>query len=86
MRSHDLGRRRVMAEPNDLQRKYKEFLDLMPLTLALAGLPASDHGKYFTAEQIESRLFTLRHAWKAARQITRECIQPSNSQNSSSES
>jgi hypothetical protein len=75
-----------MAEPNDLQRKYKEFLDLMPLTLALAGLPASDHGKYFTAEQIESRLFTLRHAWKAARQITRECIQPSNAQNSSSES
>lgn len=75
-----------MAEPNDLQRKYKEFLDLMPLTLALAGLPASDHGKYFTAEQIESRLFTVRHAWKAARQITRECIQPSNSQNSSSES
>lgn len=75
-----------MAEPNDLQRKYKEFLDLMPLTLALAGLPASDHGKYFTAEQIESRLFTLRHAWKAARQVTRECIQPGNSQNSSSES
>jgi len=75
-----------MAEPNDLQRKYKEFLDLMPLTLALAGLPASDHGKYFTAEQIESRLFTLRHAWKAARQVTRECIQPSNSQNSSNES
>lgn len=75
-----------MAEPNDLQRKYKEFLDLMPLTLALAGLPTSDHGKYFTAEQIESRLFTLRHAWKAARQVTRECIQPSNSQSSSSES
>ena len=75
-----------MAEPNDLQRKYKEFLDLMPLTLALAGLPTSDHGKYFTAEQIESRLFTLRHAWKAARQVTRECIQPSNSQGSSSES
>ena len=69
-----------MADPNDVQRKYKEFLDLLPLTLALAGLPASDHGKYFTAEQIESRLFTLRHAWKAARQVTRECIQPSASQ------
>lgn len=74
-----------MAEPNDLQRKYKEFLDLMPLTLALAGLPDSDHGKYFTAEQIESRLFTIRHAWKAARQITRECIQPSNAPASASE-
>jgi len=69
-----------MADSNDVQRKYKEFLDLLPLTLALAGLPASDHGKYFTAEQIESRLFTLRHAWKAARQVTRECIQPSASQ------
>jgi hypothetical protein len=66
-----------MADPNDLQRKYREFLDLMPLTLALAGLPPSDRGRYFTAEQIESRLFTIRHAWKAARQVTRECIQPS---------
>ncbi len=69
-----------MADPSDVQRKYKEFLDLLPLTLALAGLPASEHGKYFTAEQIDSRLFTLRHAWKAARQVTRECIQPSSSQ------
>ncbi len=74
-----------MADPTDVQRKYREFLDLMPLTLALAGLPTSDHGKYFTAEQIESRLFTIRHAWKAARQVTRECIQPSNSSAASSE-
>lgn len=71
-----------MADPSDVQRKYREFLDLMPLTLALAGLPPSEHGKYFTAEQIESRLFTIRHAWRAARQVTRECIQPSNAQSS----
>jgi hypothetical protein len=63
-----------MAEQTDVQRRYREFLDLMPLTLALAGLPPSDHGRYFTAEQIESRLFTIRHAWKAARQVVRECI------------
>ena len=55
-----------MAEPSDATRKYREFLDLMPLTLALAGLPLSEHGKYFTVEQIESRLFTLKHAWKAS--------------------
>ena len=73
-----------MAEPSDATRKYREFLDLMPLTLALAGLPLSEHGKYFTAEQIEARLFTVKHAWKAARQITRECIQPSNAANSGS--
>lgn len=66
-----------MADPSDVQRKYREFLDLLPLTLALAGLPHSDHGRYFTADQIESRMFTIKHAWKAARQIARECIQPS---------
>lgn len=67
-----------MADPpSDTQRRYREFLELLPLTLALAGLPASDHGKYFSAEQIESRLFTIRHAYRAARQVARECIQPS---------
>ena len=64
-----------MPEPNDLQRNYKEFLDLLPLTLALAGLPTSDSGKYYTEEQIEARSFTIRHAYKAARSVARECIQ-----------
>jgi hypothetical protein len=63
------------ATPNDLQRNYKEFLDLLPLTLALAGLPASEHGRYYGEEQIEARMFTIRHAYKAARNITRDCIQ-----------
>ena len=64
-----------MADPSDQQRRYKEFLDLLPLTLALAGLPHSEPGRYFTAEQIESRLFTVKHAYKAARQLARESIQ-----------
>ena len=59
---------------NDQQRRYREFLDLMPLTLALAGLPTSDTGKYYTEEQIEARVYTLKHAYKAARQAARECI------------
>ncbi len=70
-----------MPDPSDLQRKYREFLELLPLTLSLAGLPPSDHGKYFTAEQIESRLFTIRHAYKAARSVARECIQSNSSSN-----
>jgi hypothetical protein len=65
----------IVADPNEVQRRYKEFLDLLPLTLSLAGLPSSDHGRYFTEEQIEARLFTIRHAYKAARQVARECIQ-----------
>lgn len=64
-----------MADPNEVQRRYKEFLDLLPLTLHLAGLPSSEHGKYFTEEQIEARVFTVRHAYKAARQLAREFVQ-----------
>ena len=51
-----------MAEVTDQQRRYREFLDLMPLTLALAGLPTSEHGKYYNEEQIETRMFAIRHA------------------------
>jgi hypothetical protein len=65
----------AMAEPSDSQRRYKEFLDLLPLTLTLAGLPPSDTGRYFTAEQIESRVFTIKHAYKCARVVARESIQ-----------
>ena len=63
-----------MAEPNELQQRYREFLDLMPLTLALAGLPASESGKYYSDEQIESRSITVRHAYKHARLLARELI------------
>jgi len=57
------------------QKAAKEFLDLLPLTLTLAGLPPSDTGRYFTAEQIESRVFTVKHAYKCARILARESIQ-----------
>jgi hypothetical protein len=64
-----------VPDPSDLQRNYKEFLDLLPLTLSLAGLPHSESGRYYTEEQIEARVFTIKHAYKAARSLTRECIQ-----------
>jgi hypothetical protein len=63
-----------VPDPTDAQRNYKEFLDLLPLTLALAGLPASEVGKYYGEEQIEARLFTIKHAFRAARQVARECV------------
>ncbi|HEY0981930.1 MULTISPECIES: hypothetical protein [unclassified Schlesneria] len=58
----------------DQQRRYREFLDLMPLTISIAGLPASEPGKYYTEEQMETRIFALRHAYKMARQFAREQI------------
>ena len=64
------------GDPNvaEQQRRYREFLDLLPLTITLAGLPASDIGKYYTEEQMETRLFAMRHAYKLARQFAREQI------------
>ena len=63
-----------MSDAQETQRRYKEFLDLMPLTLALAGLPQSESGKYYSEEQIESRLFVMRHAYKASRGLARELV------------
>jgi hypothetical protein len=63
-----------MSDAQETQRRYKEFLDLMPLTLALAGLPQSESGKYYSEEQIEGRLFVMRHAYKAARGLARELV------------
>lgn len=70
-----------MADAGDpkTQNRYREFVDLLPLTLAIAGLPPSESGKYFTGDQIEARLFTLRHAWRGARQFARECVHGSSS-------
>lgn len=67
-----------MSEGNpqvaDQQRRYKEFLDLLPLTLTLAGLPHSEVGKYFTEEQIELRASALQRAYKMARSLARDVI------------
>ena len=64
------------ADPSvtEQQRRYREFLDLMSVTIALAGLPTSESGKYYTEEQMETRAFALRHAYKMARQFAREQI------------
>lgn len=67
-----------MSEANpqaaDQQRRYREFLDLLPLTLTLAGLPPSDHGKYYNEEQMELRANTLQRAYKMARSLARDVV------------
>ena len=62
-----------MADPApqspDLQQKYRQFLDLLPLTIALAGLPPSE-GRLFGEDQIEGRGITI---WRIVNgQITEE--------------
>jgi hypothetical protein len=58
---------------NDLQQKYRQFLDLLPLTTSLAGLPPSE-GRLFSEEQIEARAITIRAAYRVARTVARECL------------
>ncbi len=66
-----------MSEPAtggaDLQQKYRQFLDLMPLTIALSGLPPSET-RLFSEEQLEARAITVRYAYKVARNLARECL------------
>lgn len=65
-----------MSEPtpsDDLQQKYRQFLDLLPLTLSLAGLPPSEH-RLFSEEQMEARAMTIRAAYRVARNTLKECL------------
>lgn len=68
---------RPVAEPAgasaDLQQKYRQFLDLLPLTISLAGLPSSE-GRLFSEEQIEARAITVRAAYRVARATAKECL------------
>lgn len=57
----------------DLQQKYRQFLDLMPMTIALAGLPPSET-RLFSEEQIEARAITVRAAYRVARNLAKECL------------
>ncbi len=65
----------VADQPNaaDLQQKYRQFLDLLPLTITLAGLPTSEN-RLFSEEQIEARGITIRAAYRVARSVARECL------------
>jgi len=58
---------------NDLQQKYRQFLDLLPLTVSLAGLPPSET-RLFSEEQIEARAITVRFAYRVARAVAKDCL------------
>ncbi|MDG3005083.1 hypothetical protein [Paludisphaera mucosa] len=66
-----------MPEPTpqspDLQQKYRQFLDLLPLTIALAGLHTSE-GRPFTEDQIDGRGLTIKIAYRVARNVAKECL------------
>ena len=52
--------------------RMKEFLQLLPLTMEVAGLPECHPDRSFTADQMEARLISIRMAYKATRNFVRE--------------
>jgi hypothetical protein len=64
-----------MADDDEaLRRRYREFLDLMPLAISIAGLPVSESPFNFSADQMEVRARTLHTAFKLARQLARDTV------------
>ena len=61
------------SNAGDLQQKYRQFLDLLPLTLALAGLPTSE-GRLYQEDQIEGRAMAIRAAFRVAKATAKECL------------
>lgn len=61
------------ASNEELQQRYQQFLEMLPLTLALAGLPTSE-GRLYSEEQIEGRAITIRAAYRVAKTTVREVL------------
>ena len=58
--------------PDRQQQKVNEFMRLLPLTIEIAGLPDSEHGRHFNEGQMEARVMALRNAYKMARNFVAE--------------
>jgi hypothetical protein len=65
----------MSAEAADRQQqKMREFMGLLPLTLAIAGLPEAAPGQHFNEGQMDARATTIKHAFKVARQLVLEAV------------
>jgi hypothetical protein len=53
-------------------QRMKEFVQLLPLTLELAGLPKAQPAQIFTADQMDLRVSQVRSAYKLARNLVKE--------------
>ena len=64
-----------MAEevaPELRQQRMKEFMSMLPLIMELAGLAEAQPGQIFNEGTLESRVLSLRSAYKYARALLKE--------------
>ena len=62
----------VDVTPDVRNARVKEFMQILPLTTELAGLPPMDPNRPFTADQMDLRATNLRTAYKVARRLLKE--------------
>lgn len=62
------------VDEETLKRRYREFMDLLPLTIQLAGLTPNTGPRALTPEQMEARATTLVNAYKVAKQTIRDVL------------
>lgn len=58
--------------PEVRQQRAKEFMQILPLTIELAGLPHGTPGTMFTPDQMEYRVNALKNAYRLARKLLRD--------------
>lgn len=58
--------------PEVRQQRAREFMQILPLTIELAGLPHGTLGTMFTPDQMDFRVNSLKNAYKLARKLIRE--------------
>ena len=62
------------------QLEMRNFMSLIPLTLAIAGLPEVEAGRHLNEGQMDIRGTQIKHAYKVAkkvvREVAREALQP----------
>jgi hypothetical protein len=64
-----------VADKSDHQQKIRTFMDLLPLTMGIAGLSRAEAGRHLTEDQMESRALSIKHAYDVARRTVREIIE-----------
>jgi len=50
----------------------EQFLQMLPLTSEIAGLPQSTQGSYFSEGQMENRAIAIKAAFKIAKQLMKD--------------
>ena len=65
-----------MSDADQAQKKQRtqQFLQLLPLTELIAGLPKGELGRYFNDDQMDVRTQMIKGAYKHSLKLLREVV------------